>query len=214
MKNFIALDTSGEYLTVIARKGEKTRIIFEENCAMQHSVRLMDAIEEAAGAVGLAPAECDFFCAAVGPGSFTGIRIGISAVKGLCAATGKPSLGVTTFAALAYNAEEKALAAIPAGRGDYYVCGFGEDKSIVYPPAVVGEDVLRELSKEYAVYAYAPLPVPHCRANPAAGLLSAAESAKAENFGPLAAFYLKKSQAEAELLKKTQGKTGDAPAKG
>ena len=64
MKNFIALDTSGEYLTVIAEKGEKTRIIFEENCAMQHSVRLMDAIEAAAGAVGLAPAECDFFCAA------------------------------------------------------------------------------------------------------------------------------------------------------
>ena len=92
MKNFIALDTSCEYLTVIARKDEKTRIIFEENCAMQHSVRLMDAIEEAAGAVGLAPAECDFFCAAVGPGSFTGIRIGISAVKGLCAATGKPAL--------------------------------------------------------------------------------------------------------------------------
>lgn len=214
MKNFIALDTSGEYLTVIARKDEKTRIIFEENCAMQHSVRLMDAIEEAAGAVGLAPAECDFFCTAVGPGSFTGIRIGISAVKGLCAATGKPSLGVTTFAALAYNAEEKALAAIPAGRGDYYVCGFGGDKSIVYPPAVVGEDVLHELAKEYAVYAYAPLPVPYRRADPAAGLLSAAESAKEKDFGPLAAFYLKKSQAEAELLKKTQGKTGDAPAKG
>ena len=115
MKNFIALDTSGEYLTVIAKKGENTRVVFEENCAMQHSVRLMDAIEEAAGAVGLAPAECDFFCAAVGPGSFTGIRIGISAVKGLCAATGKPSLGVTTFAALAYNAEEKALAVIPPG---------------------------------------------------------------------------------------------------
>lgn len=214
MKNFIALDTSGEYLTVIAGKGGNTRVVFEENCAMQHSVRLMDAVEEAAGAVGLAPAECDFFCAAVGPGSFTGIRIGISAVKGLCAAAEKPALGVTTFAALAYNAEEKALAAIPAGRGDYYVCGFGEDKSITYPPAVVGEDVLRALSEEYTVYAYAPLPVPCTKADPAAGLLAAVGRAQEKDFGPLAAFYLKKSQAEAELLKKTQEKTGDAPAKG
>ena len=69
MKNFIALDTSGEYLTVIAKKGENTRVVFEENCAMQHSVRLMDAIEEAAGARGRAPPASDFFCTAGGPGS-------------------------------------------------------------------------------------------------------------------------------------------------
>lgn len=202
MKNFIAIDTSAEYLTVIAKKGEKVHTVFEENCAMQHSVRLMDAVEEAASAAGLLPRECDFFCAAVGPGSFTGIRIGISAVKGLCAAAQKPALGVTSFAALAYNAKEKALSVIPAGRGDYYVCGYGEDKHILLAPMVVNEAALAALAAEYTVYARHPLPVPYRKADPAAGLLAAAESAREEDFGPLAALYIKKSQAEAELDKK------------
>ncbi len=196
--NFIAVDTSGSYLTVIARKGEATYTLFEPNCAMQHSVRLMDAIETAAKEVSLCPQECDFFCAAVGPGSFTGIRIGISTVKGLCGATGKPALGVTSFAALAYNAEGKALAALPAGRGNYYVCGYDENKEISYPPAFVTEEELLRLSHEYPVFSYEPLPVPYRKADPAAGLFAAVLAANDSDFGDVGAFYLKKSQAEEE----------------
>lgn len=194
--NFLAVDTSGGYLTVLARKDGRVHTLFERDCAAQHSVRLMPVVEEALAALALPPAECNFFCAVTGPGSFTGIRIGISAVKGFCAALAKPSLGVTSFAALAYNAEEKALAAIPAGRGFYYVCGFAEDKSIAYPPAYVGEETLAALSRGYTVYSFRPLPVPHRLADPAAGLLRAIGRAKESDFAPLAAFYLKKSQAE------------------
>ena len=75
------------------------------------------AVEEALAAVRLAPQGCDFFCAVTGPGSFTGIRIGIAAVKGLAAAAGRPMLGRTSLQVLAYNARGKALAAVPAGRG-------------------------------------------------------------------------------------------------
>ena len=77
MKRYLAIDTSAEYLTVIAKNGE-TFVTFEPDCAMQHSVRLMDAVEETLAKAGMQPAECDFFCAVTGPGSFTGIRIGIS----------------------------------------------------------------------------------------------------------------------------------------
>lgn len=197
MKRFLAIDTSGEHLTVLAKNGE-TFITFEENCAMQHSVRLMGAIDETLGRAGMRPADCDFFCAVTGPGSFTGIRIGISTVKGFCAALSKPALGVTSFAVLAYNAEGKALAVIPAGRGFYYVCGFAEDKSVCLAPAYVDGETLAALSREYPVYSYAPLPVPCAKADPAAGLLRAVESASAEDFGDISAFYLKKSQAEEE----------------
>ncbi len=50
------------------------------------------------------------------------------------------------------------------------------------------------------MYAYEPLPVPYTKADPAAGLAGAAESAKEEDFGEIGAFYLKKSQAEEERL--------------
>lgn len=198
--NYLAIDTSGGYLTVIACKNGVRKTIFESDGALQHSVRLMDAADEALRAVSLAPAECDFFCAVTGPGSFTGIRIGISAVKGFSEGTGKPSLGRTSFQVLAYNAEGKVLAAVPAGRGNYYVCGFEKDKSVCYPPSYVDETRLIELAKEYPVYAYEQLPVPYTKADPAAGLAGAAESAKESEFGEIGAFYLKKSQAEEERL--------------
>ncbi|MGN0822516.1 MAG: tRNA (adenosine(37)-N6)-threonylcarbamoyltransferase complex dimerization subunit type 1 TsaB, partial [Candidatus Gallimonas sp.] len=90
--NFLAIDTSGKHLTVLAQKGEKTVSLFERDCALRHSVLVMDKIDEALSRADLRPAECDFFAAVVGPGSFTGIRIGISTVKGLCLACGKPAL--------------------------------------------------------------------------------------------------------------------------
>ncbi len=101
--NYLAIDTSGGYLTVIACKNGVRKTIFEADGALQHSVRLMDAADEALRAVSLTPAECDFFCAVTGPGSFTGIRIGISAVKGFSEGTGKPALGRTSFQVLAYT---------------------------------------------------------------------------------------------------------------
>ena len=196
LNNFLAIDTSGEHLTVIACKGGNAETVFEQNCAMQHSVRLMDAVDEAFSRARLSPEECDFFCAVTGPGSFTGIRIGISAAKGFCAAVKKPALGITSFKTLAYNAETKALAAIPAGRGNYYVCGFAADKSVGLAPQIVDESELSRLAGEYPVIAAAPLPVAHRIADPAAGLLRAVRSKGESDLGDLAAFYLKRSQAE------------------
>ena len=206
MKNFLAIDTANEYLTVIACKGGKAQITFEADCAMQHSVRLMDAVEDTLAKAALSPAECDFFCAVTGPGSFTGIRIGISAIKGFAAATGKPVLGVTSFTALAYNAKDKALSVVPAGRGRYYVCGFTKEKEICLAPCEADEEKIVSLAKEYMLYSFAPLPfVKAEKADPAGGLLAAIEAGKETDFGKLSAFYLKKSQAEEEREKKQSG---------
>ncbi len=198
MNKFLAIDTSSSYLTVLVCGGGEPVCIFEKDGALQHSVRLMAAVDEALTRAGLRPQDMDFFCAVTGPGSFTGIRIGVAAVKGFCAGTGKPALGRTSFQVLAYNAEGKALAVIPAGRGNYYVCGFAEDKSVCLAPAYVGEEKLKELSAQYTLISYEQLPVPYVQADPSAGLLCAVRAAKEEELGDLAAFYLKKSQAEEE----------------
>lgn len=195
MDNFLAIDTANAYLTVIAQKDGRAAAVFEEDCAAQHSVRLMDAVGEALARAGLSLNECECFAAVTGPGSFTGIRIGISAVKGLCAALGKPSLGITTFQTLAYNAEAKALAVVPAGRAGWYVCGFAGGKEVL-PPRLAGEEELSALAREYAVYSRAELPVPYTLSDPAAGLLAAVRAARVQDCGPVGALYIQKSQAE------------------
>lgn len=59
--NFLAVDTSSRYLTVLAVKGEKKVIRYLPDCALQHSVMLMDEIDKAFKEADLTPAECGFF---------------------------------------------------------------------------------------------------------------------------------------------------------
>ena len=141
MKNFLAIDTSSKYMTVLAAKDGKTFVSYVPDCAMRHSMLLMGEIDKVLSEAELSLNDCDFFSAVVGAGSFTGIRIGISTIKGFCLAAGKPSLPVTSFAVAAYNAidGERPLCLVDALHGNCYVCGFDENfiaerKKISLPP--------------------------------------------------------------------------------
>lgn len=211
MKNFLALDTSGNHLSVVACKNGKTQSVFLPNCAMKHAVSFMPAVEEALKKAELSLAECDFFAAVVGAGSFTGIRIGISAVKGFCLAHGKPSLPITSFDVIAYNEVDKAeqkkiLCIIDALHDCYYACGY-ENGEIVYPPAyLTEEEVLALQAQGYALCASACLPIAEKTVvnfvDPCQGLEKAAIAlAEKCEFKELSALYVRKSSAELNLGK-------------
>ena len=204
MKNFLAVDTSCEYLTVVAYKDGKATTAFLPDCSMRHSVTLMNEIDGVLKKSGLSLADFDYFSAVVGAGSFTGIRIGISAMKGFCLAMNKPALPVTSFDVAAYNAiDRKILCLVDALHDSYYVCGY-EDGKVVYPPAYLSEEEVLKLSRGYALYACAPLPISE-KANvtlvdPVKGLERATIAlAKQDQFGDLTALYVRKSSAELNL---------------
>ena len=73
------------------------------NVKTAHSERLMTVIDHALKQAGLTVPDIDVFGIAIGPGSFTGLRIGLSTVKGLSFATGKPVVSVPTLEAFAWN---------------------------------------------------------------------------------------------------------------
>jgi tRNA threonylcarbamoyladenosine biosynthesis protein TsaB len=73
------------------------------NIEVTHSERLMSTVDRVLKDTGLAIGDLDGFSVALGPGSFTGLRIGIATVKGLAFATGKPVAAVSTLKALAAN---------------------------------------------------------------------------------------------------------------
>ena len=73
------------------------------NIEVTHSERLMSTVDRVLKDTGLAIADFGGFAVAIGPGSFTGLRIGLSTVKGLALATGKPVAAVPTLLALAWN---------------------------------------------------------------------------------------------------------------
>ncbi len=99
--NILALDTTGP---VAGAAVLKDGLPVYEGMAVNrltHSVNLMPMVEEGLLRSGLAIDEIDLFAVAVGPGSFTGVRIGISTVKGLAHGAKKPCVGVDALEALA-----------------------------------------------------------------------------------------------------------------
>ena len=154
---FLAVDTANEYLCVVAYKDGKTATAFLPDSSMRHSTELMAQVEKALHECELTLDECDFFAAVVGAGSFTGIRIGVSAVKGFCLACGKPSIPVTSFELAAYNAVEpceKMLCVVDALHDAYYACGFDSAKNVVLQPAYLTEDeVLALVADGYSLRA-------------------------------------------------------------
>src|SRR5262245_12251248 len=81
------------------------RVVAESrvSVAVTHGERLMAAIDNVLRAARWELANVEAFAVALGPGSFTGLRIGLSTVKGLAFATGKPVVGVPTLDALAWS---------------------------------------------------------------------------------------------------------------
>ena len=208
-KNFVAVDTSGSYLTVVAGKEGEFYSVSIPNCSMKHSVSVMPAVEEALKKANMTLEECDFFSAVVGAGSFTGIRIGISVVKGFCLAYNKPSLPITSFDVAAYNglSEGKTLCLVDALHDCYYACGY-EDGKILFSPAYLTEEQVLALVKEgYSLCGVGDFPIAEkaevLSCDPVEGLKNAVCAQAEKNaFGELVALYVRKSSAELNLEEK------------
>ena len=198
MSNFLAVDTSSRYLTVVACKGKKKVVNHVADCAMNHSVVLMEQIDKALSEAELTPAECDYFVAVTGPGSFTGIRIGLACIKGYAVALSRPAYGVTTFEMLSYNVNSDCdyLIAVDAMHGNYYACGFDKEGAINLAPCYVSGEWLANSGKP--VYGFEQLDLPSYTKLDAGGCLYPAAQSCKEGGGALTALYVRKSQAEEE----------------
>ena len=197
---YLAIDTSFEYLSVVLFDGEKYYEHFSPDGKTRHSVTLMPVIDELFERSSITPEDIDYICVVKGPGSFTGVRIGVSAAKGLAFALQKKLLAVTAFDLCSYNGNvQKKLCVIDAAHGHFYVCGFDGD-AVSFPPEFIDENKLIELSEEYKVYSYSDITVvPAEKTDVLKGLIFAAEKyAEQASYDQSAVspLYLRLSQAE------------------
>lgn len=197
---YLAIDTSNDYLTVVLNTGEKIETFFSSDGRVKHSLTLMPAIESLCEKTGFDLSDVDFFCAVVGPGSFTGIRIGVSTIKAFADAFKKPVLSVTAFDVLSYNESVgKRLAVIDAAHGNCYRCGY-DGESVSVAPAFSDIVSLDGFKKEYRFISYSEIEgLKTEKADVVKGLINAVEALNknaTKNVDSLAPFYLRLSQAE------------------
>jgi len=102
----LAIGTSGKNCTVAI--SENKNLIKEINItdSLTHSETLMPTIDKIMVETNLELKDIDAYAVSIGPGSFTGIRIGVATVKGICLGVEKPVIAVPSLLALAYNQKE------------------------------------------------------------------------------------------------------------
>lgn len=107
-----------------------------------HAERLMDLIAATLDRAGVALTDIDRFAVCVGPGSFTGIRVGVAVARGFAVATGRPCVGISSLEALGADGRaalpgRAILAAIDARRGEVYAQAFSADGTALSDPAAM-----------------------------------------------------------------------------
>jgi tRNA threonylcarbamoyladenosine biosynthesis protein TsaB len=109
--------------------------------------RLVPMVEEVRAEAGLEWREIDLICVTVGPGSFTGVRIGLAAARGFALAADLPVLGLSTLEAVTARIDGRAtLAAIDARRGQVYAQAFAADRSPLTPPQALPPEAVPALA--------------------------------------------------------------------
>ncbi len=130
----LSIDSSAKTASVAVTDGATLLSECFVNAGLTHSRTLMPMVDNALSQADLKIENIDGLCVNAGPGSFTGIRIGVAAVKGLSLASDKPCSGVSTLEAIAYNfIDENAVicAAMDARCNQVYAALFSIENGVV-----------------------------------------------------------------------------------
>ena len=106
MDNILLIETSTALCSVALAQDGKITSYRESSAPKAHASLTAVFIQEMLAEHGLTLADCDAICVSKGPGSYTGLRVGVSTDKGLCFGSGKPLLAVGTLDTLVAQADE------------------------------------------------------------------------------------------------------------
>jgi tRNA threonylcarbamoyladenosine biosynthesis protein TsaB len=135
----LGFDTCLSACSVAVVDGERVVACAREVMARGHQERLAPMVQQVMAKAGLRFDQLDRIGVTVGPGSFTGLRVGIAFAKGLALALDRPTVGVGTLEALAARAQGLVFPAIDARRGQLYLQAFEDGRALMAPDALTVE---------------------------------------------------------------------------
>ena len=129
----LAIETSTRAGSVSLARGAGVLSAVLGDGASSHSTDLIENIERVLRQGNAKLADLDLFAVTVGPGSFTGLRIGLATAKAFAVCIDKPCVAVSTLAAIAHAAgdSQRTVSILPAGRGEVYAQAFSVCAEIV-----------------------------------------------------------------------------------
>lgn len=189
--NILVIDATAEQLVVCATFDGVVadRISFEGS--KKHNSLLLTYVDEICNQLNVSVCDFDCFGCVVGAGSFTGIRIGVSTVKALAFASGKPCVALTCFEQVAYSVnEEKFVVKLDAKHGNYFCAMFKNNWTNCVEMKCYTAEELQSLN--VSIFEKTTF------SDPKTLIATTLYYANQGKFGELTPLYLKKSQAERE----------------
>lgn len=224
----LAIDTSSFPASVAVTDGEYILGEYVIRNQRKHSQNIMPMVDSVLGGLDMDISEIDVFAVTVGPGSFTGLRIGISTIRAFAQAMKKPVVGISTLEALAYNFAGAAGTIIPmldARRDEVFTAAYDGDKAVLEPCVMTvceiaelfadgntiytGDGAIKHRLEILAADETAVIAAPNLsevRASAVAALAyKKAQNGEAVNYNEIRPVYLRKSQAEREYDNRKKG---------
>jgi len=154
--NVLAFDTATSSCAItVWRKGD-TLAQAQQMLKRSHSEVLVPTIEKVLAAAGLTYQELELLAVTIGPGAFTGIRIGLATARALALASELPLIGITNFAALAHAVPARErngrnlLIVLETKRADFYACGYDGNLFPIAEPQAIDRAGLKDLAVDMA----------------------------------------------------------------
>tara|TARA_R110000824_G_scaffold118960_14_gene272017 strand:+ start:135141 stop:135836 length:696 start_codon:yes stop_codon:yes gene_type:complete len=145
----LAFDTAQGALSVAVFDGDRVLAHHHELRSRGHAEELMGVIGQVLRSAGLAASDLSALAVTIGPGTFTGLRVGLAAARGLALARTLPLVGVTTLEAVAApvvpGEDELIAVAFDARRSEIYLQAFDARHMPVCEPAIIGLDTASDM---------------------------------------------------------------------
>lgn len=135
--NLLLLDTSTEVLEMgLVPGGQLDRLaVFRQKTGLKHAEAILPGVQNLLEQTGLAKHQLTAVACSLGPGSFTGLRIGLSTAKGLAEGLGVPLYGLSALQAMAWEARDFRGVVVPVidARKQKFYCGLWQDGQLLSP---------------------------------------------------------------------------------
>lgn len=149
----LAIDSAATCM-VIAAKNDDDKATLSLDISMKQSEKILPAIDFVLQETGLSPADLDYTAISKGPGTFTGLRLGFSALKALSLSHNIPLYGIPTMDAYAYpyaNFGGAVVSVIDAKKDQFFAAIYRGGKECMKPKDTNTEEVLKNLDAEESV---------------------------------------------------------------
>ncbi len=173
--NALGIDCALSKITIAAKKDQNS-VKITYDIGIKQSEKLLPAIDFVMNELSIKPNELDYTTITLGPGSFTGLRLGLSSLKALNLVNNTPLYGIPSLEAYAYpfkTASQTVLAVIEAKEDEYFYQFFQHGKALTQPEDKTIQDILNSIDSEANVLVCGPAAIYFCdRAKEFAPLLS------------------------------------------